>query len=249
MFIGMEFSQDLRHIDNAAICLAGSVFKSESKTIAAKKLWNSANMQLKLSEIDLSLFKFNDDLSSDYLDHSDIDHRYVDKTDGADVPEDVRASLGCHGFAVRATVVPLSGERGELLVTAYLLAATDIKGNHKASPDPRFPGILVAKEQITLGLRSSAITDSEIPTPICPVFITQTASVEDAVKFPSTEEVLGKMSALLRKVSVPETKIDHAAVWRRWGEITANGENNLKSGSIPALWPEVALPDSNKGWS
>ena len=247
MLCGMELSQDLRHIDNAKTLLYGSIFKSDDKTISAKKLWNSTSMQLKLSEIDLHSFEFKEHLTSEFLDHEKIAHKYVDKNDGLEIPEDVRADLGCKGFSLKANLIPVAGEQAELTIVAYPLPADQLKADQKASSDPRFPGIMVAKETISMGLKTSAVTDSEIPSPICPVFVAQTATVDDDAEFPSTEEVMAKMSALLRSVNVPETKIDHTAVWKRWAEIKANGENNLKTSAAPALWPEVQMPDPDQG--
>ena len=249
MLIGMELSQDLLHVDNARTLLYGKVFKTESKTIAAKKLWNSNTMQLKVHELDLTAFKFKEDLTSELLDHGEINHKFIDKNDGLEVPEDVRADLGCTGFSMRATLVPTGPEKADLLLVVYPLPAEDLKNDQTASTDARFPGILVAKEPVTIGLKTTTVTESEIPSPVCPVFVAQTATIDDDAHFPPTAEIMAKMLALLRKVAIPETKIDHAAVWRRWAEIRANGENNLKTTAPAALWPEVQMPDPDTGRS
>ena len=247
VLIGMELAQDLLHVENAKALLFGRLFKSEPKTVAAKKLWNSNAMQLKISDLDLSTFRFKDSMTSEWLDHSMVSHKFVDKNDGAEIPDDVLADLGCKGFSMKATLIPMSPEKAEVLLVAYPLPAADMAAEYACSNDHRYPGILVAREQVILGLKSASVTDSEVPTPICPVFTAQTATVDDDSAFPPTSEIVAKMAALLRNVCIPETKIDHAAVWRRWAEIKANGENNLKTTPPPILWPECAIPDPDTG--
>ena len=112
--------------------------------------------------------------------------------------------------------------------------------------DPRFPSLAVVRSSIPLGIQSASVLDKKFGHPVLPVFI-PAEPITAKSTLPSSEEVITKMASLLRKVVIPEIKINRDKLAERMIELGAEGESQLKDLAPDLLWPNITTWSPSQG--
>ena len=88
--------------------------------------------------------------------------------------------------------------------------------------------------------------DKKFGHPVLPVFI-PAEPITAKSTLPSSEEVITKMASLLRKVVIPEIKINRDKLAERMIELGAEGESQLKDLAPDLLWPNITTWSPSQG--
>ena len=140
------------------------------------------------------------------------------------------------GFALRAFIAPKSGMKACLSLILYPLNTSELIQEFSCCQDPQFPGILIKKEDIMLGISSTLLGQPACGTPILPL-IKGGCQLSPEYR-PPTEEIIRGLFALLNTVTVgPEIKTSLKSARDRWTAIE-DGTSVLKGVSIEWKWPD-----------
>lgn len=230
----LTLTNDNRRVENANFILLGNIF-SNHKSFTAAKYWDlPPDLNLVISELDTSLFKFRGTLASDLVDSSLVDYYFT--RDGNRLPEDEESSLNVTGFTLRAYVAPISGERAKLSIVLYPLPVDVLKQLHPLCARPQFPGLLLSSAEFNFAPLASALLYPELGFPFYPALI-PSQPFNTLPNLPPAQALKAAIAALLRRVVKPECKQNHNTLLPRWEELKAEGESTLKDLTPELLWP------------
>ena len=243
---GLKLSADNHNITDSATILDGSIFRNEAKTFSTAKLWPFGDgLTLKIGKIECSKFVFKYGLTSELLDHSLIDYSLV-RQNGSTVSLEDLNTMGFTGFCCRVFIQPVSVSKAKLTVLLFPLPAEQLTSDHPLAKDPGFPGIAIHRQEIDLGLKAAAIFDKRMGSPIVPAILPG-SPLKTGQSIPKGADILAKMSAVLRCVTVPECKSNYNGLAERWEAITTGGKASLKLKQPDVLWPEASAVDAQSG--
>lgn len=241
----LELSNDNQRVKNATVVLKGKVY-AEAKCVQGAKLWDmEENIQLKISEIDLTLFKFNGTLQSEILDHTLVDYSFHKKK-GEEIEPEIIQQMGFEGFSLRAFIVPTSGAISNLIISIYPFPVESVEEIYPHAKNPKFPCIGASEMDIDMGIKASTILDNPVGTPILPGIIPG-SPLSKVPNIPNTTEIISRLSSLMRTALLPEVRSSRSALFNWYDSIEEKGPENLKSGALENVWPEPEPVVNNSG--
>ncbi len=243
---GLKLSADNQVVTDAVTLLEGCFFKNESKSFSAAKLWPFGDgLTLKIEKVDCKKFVFKHGLTSELLDHSFLNYCLVRQNGSAVSLEDLN-TMGFTGFSCRVFIQPVSVSTAKLTVLIFPLAAEQLMGDHPLAKEPGFPGIAIHRQEIDLGVKASSIFDKPMGSPILPAILPGNP-FKSGQPIPKGSEIIAKLSAVLRCVTVPECKSNYSGLTERWEAITTGGKSSMKCKQPEMLWPETSACETQSG--
>lgn len=244
--LGVTLSGDNRAIHNSTFLLQGTLYHTP-KVVQANKFWKlpqNTEHEVIFSDIPCSLFKFTNSMVSNLVDSTDIEYsiRPVGKHPMVGTELD---DISFRGFALRAYIWPTHPNWAKITVLLYPLPKDKLLAAHPLSVHAAFPGITAFSHTFPLG--PPTLPGKKYGFPFTPA-ITPGASFGEFPNHPPAEEFIATTSALLRKTTYPEIKINHVHLQKRWEELSRPGSNpsSLKSQALTLVWPSpiVSVPVS-----
>ena len=231
-----ELTNDCSQIDSLGIVTEGKVFNTREKLVAANKVWNFKQKQLKLKifPLDLGIFRFMGRMWSEFVDSSDVKAMFINEGEENLELKDLGAQ-GFAGFSLRLFLMPISVSQVKVTMILYPFDKEALLKNYPLAQRPEFPGVSVTVITADLGIPKSVITDKQICSPVLPA-IKCAAPVELANIIPTPAEVSAKISMLFGSVRVPEVKTTVKSLWERMSNISAGGESQLETLSPQFVW-------------
>ena len=231
-----ELTNDCSHIDSLGIITEGRVFNTREKLVAANKVWNFKQKQLKLKifPLDLGIFRFMGRMWSEFIDSSEVKAMFINEGDENLELKDLGAQ-GFTGFSLRLFLLPISVSQVKVTMVLYPFDKEALLKNHPLAIRPEFPGVSVTVITADLGIQKSVVTDKQICSPVLPA-IKSASPVDLASTVPTPAEVSAKISTLFGTVRVPEVKTTVKSLWERMSNIAEGGESQLESISPQFLW-------------
>ena len=230
----LSLSNDNRRVQNGNFVLLGN-FLDVSKSFSASTYWDvPAGIALVLKDVDCKVFKFGDSLSSDLVDSEDFDFHFT--RDGTEITDEEEEHLGLHGFAIRAFIAPLSGERAKLSLVLFPRSAASLEETLPLSSRAAFPGISLTSAEFNFAPLASAFLSTNHGMPFFPALL-PSQPFSSLPNFPSLLELKAAVTGVLRKLTKPECKKNHTTLLPRWEELISEGEVALKELTPDLLWP------------
>ena len=234
LLVGISLTPNNDGIENSNAILLG---KSNSRPIGldARSIWNfKQDIDLSIPPFELSKFVFKGKMSSEYLDYSEFDYDLTaaDKT----TTSDDLISQGFRGFCLRTYLCPLSSSTAKMHILLFPLAAADMEKEHPESVNHNFPGLVIARNIISLGIQTDPSLGKCFGSPIAPLLLSRRPLAETD-DLPSRYQILAAIHSLLRKTTAPECKVSSNLMYDRWAQIKRDGANKLFTRPCPAAWP------------
>ena len=237
-------TNDNRRVSNSNFLLMGNIFSTAPKITAATKFWDMpASVNLAIQEIDTAIFIFNGTLSSELVDCSEINYSLLM---GADpITDEDLEDMNFLGFSLRAFITPISQEKAKLNLVLYPLAKASLLETHPLAQKPQFPGINVYTADFNFApLANASLTGHGLPF-LPALFSSQPfASLPN---HPSAQDLKAAISALLRKTTKPECKMNATMLRPRWEDILNEGLSLLKDLTPDLIWPLPRATTANQG--
>ena len=232
---GLTLSDCNSMVKDATPVLLGTIFKDKVK-VEANKYWNfDSNIFLVLSPIDLKLFKFTNNMTSDLLDHVELEYYFADEL-GGEIDQGDMMVEGFEGFSLRAHMHPTTGSLAKLELTLFPVEKETLLKEHQYSDMYVFPGFGLVGFEIDLGLQRDEILDNAYGLPVLPVLkVSNPIRARDRI--PSREDLVSAVSCLLRRVTAPEIKCTINGLYKAWAAIKKHGSSALASTSYDVFWP------------
>ena len=133
-------------------------------------------------------------------------------------------------------MVPLSATMGKIMIMFYPLPPEELLEEHPLAQHPQFPGLKVLSLECPLGIPSGDLVDRQWGSPILPAILV--ASPLGGV-IPDTVEIRSAMAAILRRVHLPEVKLNRTYLMEKMEALRRDGESQLVIGQPEAIWPEM----------
>ena len=242
--IGLHLSNDNAKITSSELFLAGCFFENTTKVLAAQRFFADAPQAAKLvlHEIDASMFKFDDALTSNYIDSSALRFEFKDSLNGPSLSPQELSDRGFSGFCVRAHVYPVE----ELYVKAHLslfpLSAGELQEQHPTSHLPGFPGFSVFHCCFPLGpAQTDVFEQADWGQPLLPCLLSDEAFAEDDPA-PSSRDLRAAVGTLLRSACSPNNKKSPTFLAAAWKKISEEGETAISPPALQLVWPPPRAP-------
>ena len=231
-----ELTNDCSLIDSLGIVTEGKVFGAREKLVAANKIWNFKQKQLKLKifPLDLGIFRFMGRMWSEFVDSTEVKAMFINEGEENLELNDLGAQ-GYAGFSLRLFLLPLNVTQARITMILYPFDKEALLKNHPLAVRPEFPGVSITVLTADLGIQKGLITEKSIGCPILPA-IKSASPVNLANMIPTPAEVSSKISTLFANVRVPEVKTTVRSLWERMSNIKAGGENQLEAILPETLW-------------
>ena len=155
-------------------------------------------------------------------------------------------TLGINGFCLRLHIIPDSADKAKMILSVIPHSKDTLLEDNPLGEDPRFPSLAVLRSTIPLGIQTASVLDKKFGHPVLPIFI-PAEPITAKSTLPSSEEVITKMASLLRRVVIPEIKINRDKLAERMTELAADGESQLKDLAPDLLWPNIATWSPQQG--
>ena len=241
-FAVITLSQDLTKIENATLALNGILFSQTGKVIQANRLWQLPEpVKLHFDQIQLDKFTFQGGMVSELLDHSELEYHFVPEREDSELTEEVLAEQGAEGFCLRIFITPINGYTARATTMIYPMTVEQLLDNFPPATCPQFPGVCLDRVEIDLGIRANLVTNKQYGQPVIPAVLAPQVIPINA-NTPSSQELCAAMSALFRRVIVPESKSAHKGLKDRWEAIKNDGSEQLRVILPDTLWPETKAP-------
>ena len=249
--ICLTLANDNKTVDSGCFWLVGKVFRANWFSVQGAKFWQAADeTRLELSLPDATIFKFPDSLASEWLDSSELTHRFVDK-EGKVLADETLAELEIRGFAIRAFVIPTRENYAKISIGLVPLPKDALFEQHPLAENPLFPCISVSSPgEFPLGppvTSQAPRAPRQWGFPFWPLLV-RGADASSCPAFPRGAELRAKMAAILRSAVKPEMKNGLALLQRRMEDIQEAGASNLKQLNLEKRWP-LPEPQPDTGWS
>ena len=141
------------------------------------------------------------------------------------------------GFCLRTFVVPLSATSAKFMVVFYPLPREELMEEHPLAVHPQFPGLKLLTAECQLGIPSEDLVDKSWGSPFLPAIL-PAGPWRDQSMIPATQDIRSCMWALLRRVHLPEIKLNKTYLMEKMEAIRKDGESQLVVGQPDCIWPE-----------
>ena len=236
LLTGLTLTPNNDGIENSNAVLIGKSPKAPMG-LDAKSIWNfKQNISLSIPPVDLSKFVFKGRMSSEYLDYTKFEYDLVAEDTTTTVDDLI--SQGFRGFCLRAYLCPVSGSTVKMHVLLFPASAADIVKEQPDSVHHNFPGLVINRQIIHLGIQTNPALGKCFGSPISPLLLSK-RPIEETDDLPSRYQILAAMHELLGKTTAPDCKVRSDLLYARWAEIKKDGVNKLQSRPPPAAWPKA----------
>ena len=103
---GITLTPDNSRIQNCSFSLAGKIFEGPAKAFNAARFFTSAPLKFLVHEVDVSIFKFPNSLTSDYVDGRLINYEFKQTDNSPPLTQEALKDSNIDGFCLRAFVHP-----------------------------------------------------------------------------------------------------------------------------------------------
>ena len=241
-FAVIMLSQDCTKIENATLALNGVLFTQTGKVIQANRLWQlSEPVKLHFDQIQLDKFRFEGGMVSNLLDASELEYHFIPEREDSVLTDEMLAEQGAENFSLRMFITPINGYTARATTMIYPLGVEQLLDDYPSASCPQFPGICLDRVEIDLGIRANMMTDKQFGQPVGPAVLAPEI-IPIGCNTPSSQDLGAAMSALFRRVIVPESKSAHKGLKERWEAIKNDGSEQLRVILPDTLWPETKAP-------
>lgn len=247
----LSLSPDNRRVETGRFVTVGN--ESRDFAIAASKIWQDANMDVKLTVRlpTMESFRFSEGgLTSDLLNESDIVHFYhlmQDNGPATPILTPVLDNLGIGQFCVRlvchisTTTGIRNGIRIKYHVMLYPMEGEEMIQQYQHASNPSWPGIRIGEGEMPLLPR----TVSSWGCPILPL-LHPGKTFAALPQTPSGADFRVAISAIINKSGTPDCNKNGAAVKAKW-EKAARPNSEFQAKPAPISWPKEAARQPASG--
>ena len=234
-----RLSNDNRRVVHCHIALLGDLFTSPKKISINNAFEKFPSLQIVLSSIDCSIFKFTNKLVSDYVDSSAISYDFVGPS--GILNEQVQQAGGLHGFALRVHIVPITQECARLTLVLYPTPLASLTADHGLAKSPAFPGLKLFGGDIPFLPLARTILESPWGCPLLPAIL---LGCEEPNVFPTSADLRAAISGLLRSAQKPTLKAGYSTLLPMWESLKDKSADALSSPPLESIWPDSGTPSS-----
>ena len=198
-------------------------------------------------KLDLENFEFDGVCASRFLDHTKLN--YTVKIKGEDTPlttAELKA-MGFLGFALRAFCHSISMSVVKVALLLFPLERELLIQENKLAVHYYFPGVIMERFEVELGIQRDELLDNNYGCPILPVLLAK-EPIRSNTRVPNREELVYAIGTLLRATRAPDCKSSYSTLLKAWGQLKKHGESKLKHPKYDDwYWPKPRDPDTPAG--
>ena len=246
--VGLTLSQNNENIENAQALLQGDIW-TEGRTYEASLFWHLEKKDILLcfDKLDLEKFDFDGVCASRFLDHNSIDYTVKVKGDDKPLTPAELKSMGFPGFCLRAFCHPISTSVVKVALLLFPLERELLVKENNLAVHYYFPGVVMEKFEVELGIQCDELLDNNYGCPILPVLLSK-EPIKSTSKVPSREDIIYAIGTLLRATRAPDCKATYATCLKSWGQLKKHGESKLKHPKYDDwYWPKPKDPEAQTG--
>ena len=237
---GLSLNNDNSKPSTLGLFLQGELLKKINK-FPATKFWplvTNKNLHIVFNQLPGNLFRFGNDMTSDLVDSSEIEFRFIKKVKKDDViVEKAEATeLGVGNFCLKAHMTPTKPNRAAYYISLFPESEATLRRDHPLCCNPRFPGINILNGELNIHIKTSTwFKEKSTGCPILPAICLGANPVSHPITL-SMKAVKEALSVLLRKALKPENNKNHDLLLRRWQAIKTGGERELRDCTPDFSW-------------
>ena len=250
--VGMTFfhlSNDARKVTDVEFGLFGLLFEDSQKVIGTNKFFPGSNAKLCLQDLDMSIFKFQNSLTSNLVDSSEFAHSFKANLQGPDLTEEEAAEKGLGGFSLRVHLLPTLENYAKLELVCFPLPVEALLDQHPEAADARFPGLqltVVCQVVIEPG-QADFLDDRSWGQPTLPAIIKSAPFTEQSA-LPPTSLLRHAFGSLFCSATKPTLKQSQKFLLEHWALVQSEGKEALRTLQLDVAWPppEAVAPQQGR---
>ena len=243
--ICLNLAHDNSRIQSSSFSLVGKIFSNDSpKSYNSARFFLGTPMKFLCFELDLSIFRFPDSLTSDFVDYSSIKYQIKLTENSAPLSLEEEREKGIEGFCLRAFIHPTEDLWAKCTLSLYPLPLAKLLETYPLAVNEAFPGFTLWSNKFRLApSQTDVIANLDWGCPLLPAIISST-EFDECADIPPTRDLRAAMFSLLRKVSLPDNKQNTKFLLDAWARCAAEGESAMKSPTLKVIWPAPRAPMS-----
>ena len=243
--LGVNLSPDNCRIQGCTFSLAGKIFEGPAKSFNAARFFTSPPVKFLVHEIDVTVFKFPNSLTSDFVDGRLFNCEFKQGDNSPPLTAEALKEMNIDGFCLRAYVHPTADLYAKCIISLYPLPLERLKEAFPLADNTAFPGFTFWSNQFPLvPSQTDIIKDLDWGLPLLPA-IFSALDFDEAADIPTTSDLRAAVCTLLRSATLPDNKQNTRYLTEAWAKITASGESALKSPPLKIVWPAPRAPMSS----
>ena len=245
---GLSLNNENSKPSTLGLFLQGDLLKKINK-FPATKFWplvTNKNVHIVFNQLPGNLFRFGNDMTSDLVDSSEIEFRFIKKVkyeDDVIVEKAEATELGVGNFCLKAHLIPTKPNRAAYYISLFPESEATLRRDHPLCCNPRFPGINILNGELNIHIKTSTwFKEKSTGCPILPAISLGANEASHPIILFLMKVVKEALSVLLCKALQPENKKNHTLLLPRWLAITTGGEKELHTCTPEFIWPLPTTP-------
>ena len=232
-----HLSEDNSKIDNFTFHTLGELCIDGPLIFKSSKFFPFTDHQLVVTSIRTGNFFFPGTLTSNLVDHTQIEYFFRRDAAGPPLSLGEAHDLGFRGFSLKFFATPYMERWAKFTILIFPIDKVSILERFAFAEDPRMPGLQFegGDFQLTPG-QNDVLQEADWGQPILPILLSETEVSENS-DFPSSNDLRTAMALLLRKARRPEVKKNLDFLTQRWNELSERGAAALKDVNPDTRWP------------
>ena len=234
----LNLSPDNKKVNNGRFFLTGRLYE-EGSSIKGDRLWPGVppNLRFNLRIEEAGVLTFNSGtMVGDLLESGDLDWSVTEETPGL-VPKVLNstemAEAGVGDFTTRVYAYPIRSTWLKISLVLYPMARENLLREHKLASNKAFPGIEFKSEEVRF---CPLNTGKKWGAPFLPLLMAG-GNRDDFPSTPSGDEMIRKMSAILRTAIKPDCSRNMTGLKSKWESLLAAGASKLREKQVDMVWP------------